>query len=386
MQSVLTQTALPEYIWIVCDTSQKNEVDARIMTLDRRRVKVMARDNVNDISHQWLQTVAHVSTEFVWIIDQDIAPGKRYLENLLKLSFTKQYRSLLLGTEAVILDVESADKIECMPASINSGSQQMRSKVVDMVNDSWLLRRSWIPFVLDEINIGNTTTALDEFTGLFISRALYINGGISSIALPTDPIERAYWGDVRLQKTKKSATCNNLETFLSDKQSDTYNTLSYRNNGHKTTATTPVLFYVDSIGNLENLATLLCKFEDKQEVDLHVAISGSIKGLSDQQVKSSLLNLCGKPSVDLIVHDISMLHTAPDWNLMNGLFHRLVYIMTVIQPRILIHTVDQENPLFLSIKSAGEIADVTNIHLPTQDISHALWIAELPIDTLSSKL
>lgn len=385
VQSVLTQTALPEYIWIICDTDQKYEVDARIMTLDRRHVKVMARDNVDAIPHQWLQAAAHVSTEFVWIIDQDIAPGKRYLENLLKLSYTKQYKSTLLGTEAALLSAESQGSIECMPASINSGSRQMKSKAVDMVNDSWLLRRSWIPFVVDEINIGNTTAALDTFTGLFISRALYMNGGIPSIALPTDPIERAYWGDVRLQKTKKSVTCNALETFLSDEQANDHVALSYRNTVSKTTATGPMLFYVDSVDNLEELAVLLCKFENKQEVDLHVVTGGSGKGLSDQQVRSSLSNLCGKSSVDLIVHDISMLHTVPNWNLLNGLFHRLVHIMTVVQPQILIHTVNQENALFTSIKSASEITDVTNIYLPTQDIPHALWMAKLPIDTLLSK-
>jgi hypothetical protein len=412
VQSVLTQTSLPEHIWIICDTNQKAEVEARIMTLDRRRVKVMGKDNSNTTQHEWLQTMSHVSTEFVWIIDQDIAPGKRYLENLLKLSLTKQYKSALLGTEAASLSLNTAaeteaeeeefkTRIECVPDTMHSSSRQMKSQVVDMVNDNWLLHRSWISYILDAIEkekISSITTpnSLEAFTGLFISRILYINAGIPSIAIPTDPIERAYWGDVRLQKTQKSETCKALGSLVEDqnmKLSAVHEDLFYRNNEVRTaalgalnsTATKePVLVYVDSVVNLESLAELLCQFELKQEPDLHIVTGGY---LNDQQVKSSLLNLCKKESLDIIIHDISMLHeSSNNWNSVNNLLHRLTRIMTAIQPKILIHSVDKENSLYSSIKAASEIVGVTSIYLPTQDIPHALWMTELSIDTISSKV
>jgi hypothetical protein len=284
------------------------------------------------------------------------------LENLLKLSLTKQYKSTLLGTEAALLNTEYKDRIECIPTSMNSGSRQMKSQVVDMINDSWLLHRSWVPFILEEIEKGNTNVSLEPLTGLFISRILYMNAGIPSIALPTDPIERAYWGDVRLQKSKKSETCKATERFIKNqdmKSLPIYDHLFYRNNGYRTastetTLTTPIFIYMDSMESLENLATLVCKFESKEDVDVHVVVGG-IRKLSDMQVKSYLPHSCDKSIVNVIIHDISVLYSPSSWGPINDLLHRLTRIMSVIQPKILIHNIDKENPFYSSIQSASKI-------------------------------
>lgn len=390
VQSVLTQTALPEHIWILCDTNQKAEVEARIMTLDRRRVKVIVRgENATQQPYDRLQTTSYVSTEFVWIIDQDVAPGKRYLENLLKLAHTTQYKSTLLGTEAASLS-KNRDQIECRPDTMHSGSMQMKSQVVDMINDNWLLHRSWIPYILEAVE-KETTVATEEvgpFVGLFISRSLYINAGIPSIVLPTDPIERAYWGDVRLQKTQKSETCKALENLIQEgegkEEMSIYQDLFYKKSTAVTTAK-PILVYVDSTEDLISLSDLICKFELNQEADLHLVTGGYMN--DQQQLKSLLGNLCKKKfDLDIVIHDISLMlqNNEKDWNSVNHLLHRLTRILTVVQPKVLIHSVDIENALYTTIKAASEMVDVTLIHLPTRDIPHALWMTELPIDTLSS--
>lgn len=394
LQSVLTQTALPEHIWIICDTKQKTEAEARIMTLDRRRVTVMATDYSESESHKWLQIISQISTDFVWLVDQNIAPGKRYLENILKLSFTNQYKSALLGTEAATLNHELEDSIECIPYSMHSGSRQMKSKVVDMINDSWLLHRSWTPFLLEALEKENHLNS-GTMTGLFISQVLYMNAGIPSIVLPTDPIERAYWGDIRLQKTQKSETCKAWEKLIKEGSAKTlasYNDLYYRNNKKTSTAsntiTEPVIVYVDSMEELENLSQLMCQFEEKKDVDLHIVTGGTLSSSLNQQAKSYILSRCNKENgtvMDVFVHDISTLHDADNWNSFNDILHRLTRILAVTQPRILIHSLDTTHPLSKSIQLASEMAKVTIINLPTNDIPHALWMTELPIDTLSSK-
>lgn len=384
VQAILTQTALPEHIWIICDTASKQEVEARIMTLDRRRVKVMARD---DDTSLWLQTAAHVATEFVWIIDQDIAPGKRYLENLLKLSFTSQYKSALLGTEGAVLNMAAKDKIECIPDTMHSGSRQMRSQAVDMINDSWLLHRSWIPYLMDAIE-KEEVAAAEPLMGLFISRTLYMTAGIPSIALPSDPIERAYWGDVRLQRTQRSETCKALEAMANDKEMQPmiYQGMLYRGQPSSSSAIAaePVLFYVDSNDDFEQLAPLICRFEAKEEIDLHIVTSGNLRGLSDQQIKSSLPSLCGYGGFPtrVIVHDLSILHESTEWNLVSDVLHRLTRILTVVRPVVMIHTLQDDASI--SIDAASKIAHVPNIYLPAQDIAHVTWMTELSLDTLSS--
>ena len=256
VQAVLTQTALPEHIWIMCDTLQKAEVEARIMTLDRRRVKIMVTDDVEG-SIAWLKVTAQVATDYVWLIDQNIAPGKRYLENTLKLSLTKQYKSALLGTEAAIFH---QGKTVCSPDSMHSASRQMKSKPVDVILDSWLLQRAWIPYLLDAMTNENTMETSDTIVGLFISRVLYMNAAIPSIALPTDPIERAYWGDIRLQKTQKSETCKLLETFVTENEGNLQD-VYYRHGMDTSFTPVPIAMYADSEEALTSLAPLLCRFE-----------------------------------------------------------------------------------------------------------------------------
>jgi hypothetical protein len=375
VQAVLTQTALPEHIWILCDTEAKQEVEARIMTLDRRRVKVMASDDTT----LWLQTTSHIATEFVWMIDQDIAPGKRYLENLLKLSYTAQYRSALLGTEGALFSNEKEKGIECIPDAMHSGSRQMKSQAVDMINDSWLLHRSWLPYLLDAVEKEKITSM-----GLFISRTLYMTAGIPSIALPTDPIERAYWGDIRLQKTQKSETCKQLEDMLSEKQ--LYQTMQYRSQSTTETGQS-ILFFVDSEEQLKDLAPLVCQFKAKQQDDLHI-VTSSASLSNQQQMKELLSNLCDKEEQGstMIIHDLSVLHeTGDNWNLVNDILHRLTRILSVVQPKVMIHTIKETNAIFESINSASKIVNVPSINLPTQEIPNALWITELPLDTISSK-
>ncbi|CEP18964.1 hypothetical protein [Parasitella parasitica] len=381
VQAILTQTALPEHIWIVCDTAAKQEVEARIITLDRRRVKVMARDGK---AHMWLQAMAHVVTEFVWIIDQDIAPGKRYLENLLKLSQTSQYRGALLGTEGVVLNMAAKNKIECIPDTMHSGSKQMRSQAVDMINDSWLLHRSWTSNLVRAL--AKKAAVPEPLIGLFISRTLYMTAGIPSIALPSDPIERAYWGDVRLQRTQKSETCKALEAMVnSDKRTQAmlYPDMLYRGQPPvPNAAAEPVFFYVDSRRELEQLAPLICRFEAKEETYLHVATSGDLRGLSDQRIRSALPSLCGYNfPARVVVHDLDILHESTDENVVNDVLHRLTRILTVIRPKVMIHTLG--NDLSISLDAVSKIVHIPSIYLPAQDIPHALWMTEFSLDILS---
>ncbi|KAI7907906.1 uncharacterized protein BX663DRAFT_492366 [Cokeromyces recurvatus] len=421
VQAILTQTTLPEHIWIICHTKEKAEIEARIMTLDRKRVTMIARDDIGH-EYQWLQATSHIATEYAWIIDQDIAPGKRYLENALKLSQTEQYQSALLGTGGALLNPKSKDNVECIPDSQHLGNQQ-RSQAVDMIFDNWLLHRTWIPYLSRAIEIEEnrksfmTTTDEEDaddkksttpfMTGLFISRTLYIAAGIPSISLPTDPVERAYWGDVRLQRTEKSSTCRSLEimiknynvmdefSLLPSSIIDYYNNYYYQDmfysQRHLTVEASnhdgdsSVLFYVNSIKEIEQLSPILCKFEARDDVDLHIVINSNIKENTYNGIKSTLSSLCNIDSrfpIHAIVHDLSLLQ----WSSTYDLHYRLSRVLALIQPKAMIYTVvdkEQQKPFIHSIKTACKIADVTDIYLPADDIPHAIWMTDFPLDTLS---
>ncbi|OBZ83416.1 hypothetical protein A0J61_08540, partial [Choanephora cucurbitarum] len=183
LQAVLAQTALPEHVWIVCSPETEREVEARIMPLDRRRVRVMVLSETDRLS--WIKVAKQAATEYVWLLDQDVTPGKRYLEYLLKLYHTPVFQSTLLGTEAML----SQPSFVCFPYQ-QQQQQQQRTRQVDAINDSWLLHRSWIWTLVAAMDHTEHT-----LPSVFISQTLWMAAGIPSIVLPTDPIERAYWGD-----------------------------------------------------------------------------------------------------------------------------------------------------------------------------------------------
>ena len=103
-------------------------------------------------------------------------------------------------------------------------------------------------------------------------------------------------------------------------------------------------------------------------------------------MKSTMATLCSKNQTNVIIHDLSMSHKLSPWASINDLLHRMTRILSVVQPHILIHSIGKENEFYASMLSATKIAQLTSIYLPTQDIPHALWMTELPISTLASKV
>ncbi|KAI8372106.1 hypothetical protein BD560DRAFT_395178 [Blakeslea trispora] len=332
LQAVLTQTALPEHVWVLCSVESQREIEARIMSLDQRRVKVMVLSEKGALS--WIRVTTQAATDYVWLLDQDVTPGKRYLEHLLKLYQTPAYQSTLLGTEAMSLE----PSFLCYP---HVTEQQQRTRQVDAINDSWLLHRSWVSILLAALDHTNHT-----LPSMFISQTLWMSAGIPSIVLPTDPIERAYWGDVRLRAktTEMTSTCQQAN-------------MTHIHTSHQPS----VLFYLDSPRALDDLMPLICQFNQLSTVDVHL--------ITHQSVTVD----CHKP---VWIHWIDLLYQNPDWLQFKQLPTQWTRVLDSIQPKLMIHT-------SLMMRTMQTMINVTNIYLPSQEIPHALWMADLTLETLS---
>ncbi|OBZ84220.1 hypothetical protein A0J61_07726, partial [Choanephora cucurbitarum] len=171
--------------------------------------------------------------------------------------------------------------------------------------------------------------------------------GIPSIVLPTDPIERAYWGDVRL-KSKHSqitSTCqqaNQTKLEISHQPS--------------------VLFYLDSLKALNDLKPLICQFNQLSTIDVHLITH-----------QPNVTVDCHK---SVWIHPVDLLYRHPDWQQFEQLPMRWKHLFTSIQPHLIIHT----SPMMRAMQT---ITNVTSIYLPSQEIQHALWMTDLSLDTLT---
>ncbi|KAG1052173.1 hypothetical protein G6F43_005671 [Rhizopus delemar] len=159
IQAVLSQTVVPDLIWIVGDNAQQAQ-----SLQDGKRVRWVEQSDV-------AKAVSEVQTDYAWVLDVEVLPGKRYLEYLLRVGSMPAYGSSLLGTEAVQEDSE------CIWTD--------KSRVVKEIRDSWLLKKSWIKYWQKET-----------------SRSLYEHAGILSVLLPSDEGDQSYWGN-----TKRKTSC-----------------------------------------------------------------------------------------------------------------------------------------------------------------------------------
>ncbi|KAG0179912.1 hypothetical protein DFQ29_001492 [Apophysomyces sp. BC1021] len=328
--ALLEQTTVPTTVWIACKVDEKEQVERVVAAFNDKHVKVIVRDEA------WLQLSLHTTTDYVWILDQGVVPGRQYLQRLLKLSHTKEYRHALLGTEASVL---VQDGTLCI--------QSDTSQPADMIDNMWILRRSWLSGVLSDVGSSHFS----------ISRALREHVGIPSIFLPTDDADAL--GETR---PDHSRSCKVMQE-------------------NKTIDKGAVAFVVNGVEEMETLAPLFCRFSQNTPVHV-ITTTGSIQDTSEllQQNYSS----CGPVHIHSldIDHHTNTNYDGASWRLPNEIIRGLTSAMSMIRPRLMIHVRQRVNTIGYSIDMVGKLADTVTIGLPARDIPHALWMADLPLEAL----
>ncbi|PHZ09185.1 uncharacterized protein RHIMIDRAFT_264292 [Rhizopus microsporus ATCC 52813] len=199
LRHVLSQTIVPDHIWIIGD--QKIENNERVRYVDAKDI---------------VEAISLADADYVWVLDHDTLPGKRYLEYALKVNSSPEYNNALVGTGAY-RDGQCISAIE-------------RSQVVDVVRDSWVIKKSWIPFLKRE------KKGKEEALSTFISRVLYTHG-IPSVALPSTDLDY-------MAHTKPRETCKEDSSWRKKLPNDA------------------ILFYF----NLPQMEELVCRFVDNNVV------------------------------------------------------------------------------------------------------------------------
>ncbi|KAL0073700.1 hypothetical protein J3Q64DRAFT_1745221 [Phycomyces blakesleeanus] len=130
-----------------------------------------------------------------------------------------------------------------------------------------------------------------------------------------------------------------------------------------------VLFLVDGPIQAAALQPLICRFPDV----VHVAVTGKAGQLSGETLAETL----AKDGCSATVHDLNVDHTD---RLSIDLTTRLARYMSLLRPRVVLHvrdTIFDENLQILE-----RVDKTTVISLPSLEIEHALWIADLSLEAL----
>lgn len=400
LDAILAQSLQAEAVWIVCTLKTEKAAHGYISKYRHSsKIEVIIIDNERFKHFGWVQIAQDATSEYVWLIDDGVVPGLRYMETLLRLANTDEYRDAALGTQGAVLPSRESNGLVdsqglvCMPDPVESGEMTSVTQPVDMLNHIWFIRREWVPLLLRDARDEARNVPL----GFLISHSLRYNADIPSIILPTDPIDTTVWGDTR-SSSELEASCKQIKEQFRE---NTY-WRRFLGLGHpltvdykripSTRSNRNVVFFVDGVRQARVLQPLFCRFATSdQGAFVHIVVTGAARGVSGQQVTMSLKkkfpSCTGVRTYDLDIR-YGVASGLPDDDVANVLaqtVHGMDRVLRVLKPRVMIRVTQDRNPAVRGAEMAGKLLDVVDISLPANDVRHALWLSDLPLETVESE-
>ncbi|KAJ2955037.1 hypothetical protein NQZ79_g8892 [Umbelopsis isabellina] len=383
VDAVLSQTVRPEHIWLIIDKDvHLPKAVSREKLPEYIGFRVFVRENAAD--RTWLSIANMATTRHTWFLTNGVRPGVKYLQRLLRLSQTQEYTHALLGTEGVILPLAEnatladADDMVCLPQAIETGELPNQSAAVDMLADIWFLRREWIPIIMSY----TTPEILQIPIGFRISLTLS-KAGITTIALPINPVDQGYWGDTRehtrtmhnegslsCRQRKEEYSFNSAWQRILDRNQYTLVT-EIRDLTYQARAQTDIIFIISTAEELQALSLIMCSFIQQGKL-VHLINSGT-QSLYEMQSQQTMYSHNGcKPNH---VHDLSI--DTKYWTDEDIVFagtrqiaeiHDLLHILDA---RLVIYAT--EHAIWHDIIHQDISIKSVLIGLPTADLDHIEW-------------
>lgn len=395
LAAVLSQTVRPEHIWLIIDKDvHLPKAVSRQKLPEYIGFRVFVRENAAD--RTWLSIANMATTRHTWFLTNGVRPGVKYLQRLLRLSQTQEYTHALLGTEGVILplaenaSLADADDMVCLPQAIETGELPNQSAAVDMLADLWLLRREWIPIIMSY----TTPELLHIPIGFRISLTLS-KAGVTTIALPINPVDQGYWGDIRehtrtmhnegslsCRQRKEEYSLNSAWQRILDRNQYTL-VAEVRDLTHQTRAQTDIIFIISTAEELQGLSPIMCSFIQQGKL-VHLINSGT-QSIYEMQSQQTMYGQNGcKPSH---VHDLSIDTTY--WTEEDIVFagtHQMAEIhdlLHILNARLVIYAI--EHAIWQDVIHPDIGIKSVMIGLPTADLAHIGWLATLSLETLQGR-
>lgn len=405
IDAVLSQAILPKAIWIVCGTDKQSVAETMVSKYGRQhhgiKIKTVIVESGKQIDQRiaygssWLQVAQLAPSDYIWVIDNNAAPGSAYLKYLLQLAHTQEYQSALLGTSGIILPGRSEGHDSRSGLLCIDNPPQSRS--VDIINDVWLIRTQWIAQIYRE----SKPEALASPLGHYISQALNKYASIPSIVIPHEEGDHTLLADTLIAKR----SLNSCQFIKEQLQHNTIwqDFLKYRTalsvvDYAKATelASSPsqdgsIMFVVDGQDQARALRPLFCRFHVLGRTMPYVVVTGESRGMTAVQLRDTLEQHIGAcANIDILDLDLDYgesrgLPTGESAPLAGQVSHDLTRLMSALRPDLVVHVQQNANPVFQGVAVASKISNVMTITLPLDQVRHVLWMADLPMVALHRK-
>ncbi|KAG2236555.1 hypothetical protein INT48_000855 [Thamnidium elegans] len=360
-------------ISIISSSLFKEQIEDKIIDNHHIKLSVLDRSTSSAFlpgtagASVWLQVLnpEEIETDYVYIMDETVIPSPyslKELEYLFHVNQLDDYKNALIGTRALVLSTTEEQDNFCLP--IDTRLPVDKVQPADMILGTWLLRKSWLPYIMTDMSLDSLSLPL----GYYISLSLQQQLEIPTIVLPLHEDDQAVNSNKQLcEKVKLEWSRNTIWRDLILK--NRYPTVLH----YRQLAEHGVLVVAQGSTQLISLHPLLCRFKN---YPVHLVILGN--DLSRETVHHALKETNCDSNVKL--YDFSgMKERMEDTSI-----GRLV---KVTQPLVLIQIKPTKlTPMYYAIQSVANANQITEIGLPEKDIVHALWISDLSLQALQLRI
>ncbi|XP_050214403.1 uncharacterized protein LOC126665608 [Mercurialis annua] len=393
IDSLLHQTLPFHHVWVVSFGSP-NEVSLKRIVDSYNDSRISFISSSYDFKYYGrFQLALQTEADLVYIVDDDMIPGRKMLEILSHVAGTEKYQNSVLGSIGRILPFRQKDftfpsyrKFRSKEAGLYLPDPAYDITVdkilqVDFLSSSWFLSAELVKTLFIEAPM---TFSTGEDLHLSYQLQKYRNAG--SFVLPVDPNDKETWGDSEHRLAYVSETTVIFKDIVQVRDDQWWKALS---NGYITQWASmypqkiDALFYGHSIEEVKSLAPLLEKFRSTVGKKAYIVVPGG-KFCSCEDATTALhwpKLVCKERRFKIFDLDIGALSGVSDSDVpvVQGIYSSVKGLIKIHNPSVVITVDDIDASVKKALKMATEssVNATTMILLPRASISKVLWMADL---------
>ncbi|THG14198.1 uncharacterized protein LOC114273047 [Camellia sinensis] len=400
LDSLLHQTLPFHHVWVLSFGSP-NELSLKRIVDSYNDSRISFISSSYDFKYYGrFQMALQTEADFVYILDDDMIPGRKMLQILTHLAGTDKYKNSVLGSIGRILPFRQKDytfpsyrKFRAKEAGLYLPDPAYDITVdkivrVDFLSSSWFLSAELVKTLFTETPF---TFMTGEDLHLSYQLQKYRNAG--SFVLPVDPKDKETWGDSEHRLAYVSETTVIFKDIVQVRDDQWWKALS---TGYITqwAAMNPqkidALFYAHSIEEVKFLGPLLEKFRSTFGKKAYIVVSGG--NFCTCEDAATALNwpnaVCKERRFKIFDLGIGALSGVSNSEVpvIQAVYCSMKGLIKIHNPSVLIAVSDIDPNVKKALKMASETTtnSSTLVLLPKSSVSKVLWMADLRSTALSN--
>ncbi|KAI5079728.1 hypothetical protein GOP47_0005207 [Adiantum capillus-veneris] len=401
LEALRKQTLPFHSVWILAFKSP-NEAKLRAIVEQYNDSRISFMSSSYDFKYYGRFQVALQAegADYVYILDDDMIPGRKMLKILTHTAGTKKYGNAVLGSIGRVLPFRQKDF--SFPSYRKYGVKEAglympdpaydimvhRIVQVDFLSSSWFLSAEHVKALFIETPF---TFATGE--DLHLSYQLQKYREASSFVMPINPIDKDSWGDGEHRLAQIAETTVIFKDVVEVRDNQWWRALS---KGYITqwAAMHPqecdVLMYAHSVAEAADLAPLISRYYSTPATKAFLVVSGGVHCPCEEAVKKVgwPVAACKERRFrvfDLEVGSVSAEGNQGEVSLLQEIYSSMKGLLAIHNPALVIALADTPKSVAeaLALATSRHTGKHTSLALlPRKSIPHALWIADLKLDTL----